>query len=75
MVAGMPTPINKASRGDPRQAPTAMRGNPFLAMETFEMKSSRQLPQARRVIPIVGSDRLNAIPMALITETTSVQMK
>ena len=74
-MAGIPTPIKSANSGDPRQAPTAILGNPFLAIDTLEMKSRRQFPQANNVIPMVGSDKLNAIPIALITDTTSVQIK
>lgn len=63
-VDGIPTPSNRAKSGDPRQAPIAIRGNPFLAIEMLEMKSRRQLPHAKRDIPIVGSLMLNAIPIA-----------
>lgn len=60
------------SNGAPRQAAIAILGKPFLAIDKFEMKSSKQLPQARIVIPIEISDRLNATPidwMVCVRET------
>ena len=54
--------------GAPRQAAIAILGKPFLAIDKLEMKSSRQLPQARIVIPIEISDRLNATPIDCVVE-------
>lgn len=51
------------NNGAPRHAAIAIFGKPFLAIDKFEIKSSKQFPQARIVIPIEISERLNATPI------------
>ena len=56
------------SNGDPRHAAIAILGKPLRAIDKFEMKSRRLVPQASIVRPMVGSLKLNATPIVYHSE-------